>query len=266
MVMDPTRLTEALVRSPRLQLLLVTIAFASGAAIAWAAIPVGGETSARPSPAEPAFSAPRLEQLAAGELARSRAAHRRLAPTLDRARKVARDVERRYRLPGGRRLAVAEVATTLPVASLELMTSAAGPSRSVATDNGIYFALCGRGARRHCAFPAANSGRAAAFLARRQGLELALRTFRETPATLVVVSLPQSATRAVLLVFERDTAPRGDWRELLRSLERARPGTGTPALLSEVDRVTRARLFAPHGLTSLSETQESLVAVALALS
>jgi hypothetical protein len=148
-------------------------------------------------------------------------------PAVEQARTIAREVEARFGLP------VTGVTTTSGVATLELFDPAARTVRSVPAANGIHFTLCTKvpGA---CALPAR--------AARAQALALARRTLRETSVGLVVVALPQSATRHLQLVFERDVFD-------------------TPALTA--DRLTRDRLYAMAGLVTGSE-EDSLVLVKLA--
>lgn len=88
--------------------------------------------------------------------------------------------------------------TTAGVATLELVDPIDWSGRSIPTRNGIHYGLCDRGPLRPC-----NLGRGA-LAARRQAVELARAAFRDTGVDLVVVGLPQSPTRHVLLVFERD--------------------------------------------------------------
>ena len=109
--------------------------------------------------------------------------------TLDRARVIAREVERGHGLP------VSGVTTTAGIATLELFDPATGRARSVPTADGIHFTLCLKAPRR-CALPARK--------ARAQALELARRTLLDTGVSLVVVALPQTATHHLQLVFERD--------------------------------------------------------------
>jgi len=94
--------------------------------------------------------------------------------TLDRARVIAREVERGHGLP------VSGVTTTAGIATLELFDPATGRARSVPTADGIHFTLC------------------------LKALELARRTLLDTGVSLVVVALPQTATHHLQLVFERD--------------------------------------------------------------
>ncbi len=123
--------------------------------------------------------------------------------TLDKARVIAREVERGHGLP------VSAVSTTASVATLELFDPVSRTTRSVPAANGIHFTLCARALRR-CALPA--------FAARAQALELARRTLLETRADLIVVALPQTPTRHLQLVFERDVLvqPRGTAASLTR--------------------------------------------------
>ena len=95
-------------------------------------------------------------------------------------------------------ISVSPGSTTGGVAALELVDPVLWSGRSVPTANGIYFGFCHRGPLRPCSL-----GRGA-IAARRQALELALATLRGTSADVVVVGLPQTRTRYVLLVFERD--------------------------------------------------------------
>jgi hypothetical protein len=134
---------------------------------------------------------------------------------------------------------VSASSTTAGVATLELIDPLTWSGRSVPTGNGTYFSLCDRGSLRPCAIGAG------AVQARRQAFELALSTLRTTSTDLVVVALPQSATRSVLLVFERD---------LLAG--------------SELDplRETETRLYLMGGLVCLTETEDSLILVRLRLS
>ena len=95
-------------------------------------------------------------------------------------------------------ISVSPGSTTGGVAALELVDPVFWSGRSVPASNGVYFGFCDRGPLRPCSL-----GRGAV-AARRQAVELALATLRETTADVVVVGLPQSRTRYVLLVFERD--------------------------------------------------------------
>ena len=95
-------------------------------------------------------------------------------------------------------ISVSPASTTAAVATLELVDPIDWSGRSIPTRNGVHYGLCDRGPLRPC-----NLGRGA-LAARRQAVELAQVAFRDTGVDLVVVGLPQSRTRHVLLVFERD--------------------------------------------------------------
>jgi hypothetical protein len=148
------------------------------------------------------------------------------APAVEQARQIARDVERERGLP------VTGVTTTAGVATLELLDLETRSSRRVATGSGIHFTLCHK-ALRPCALPARR--------ARLQALVLARRTLLETSVSLVVVALPQSATRHLQLVFERDVL------ELPEA-------SGDP--------ITRERLYAMGGVVTVG-ADDSLVLVRL---
>jgi hypothetical protein len=145
-----------------------------------------------------------------------------VAGAVDEARRIARDTERKHGP------AITAVTTTSGVAALELFNPATGSSRRVPAGNGIHFTLCGR-VHRSCALPAV--------AARRQALALARRTLLETSVSLVVVALPQTATRHLQLVFERD---------LLHTTE------------TSAEWLTRARLYAMAGLVNAG-AKDSLV-------
>ena len=172
--------------------------------------------------------------------------HERLAPAVAQTQGIAREVELRHRLPDGRRLAVAEVTTMLGVATLETLDPVGWSGRSIETDNGVYVSLCGRAARRHCAITD-GGGIDDAPVARRQAVALARQTLLETELDLVVVALPQSPTRNLMLVFERGLFDPAE--------------NGTDARL--VDRLTRDRLYATAGLVAFSDVEESLALVKL---
>jgi hypothetical protein len=176
---------------------------------------------------------------------------------LMRARVIRAEVNARYRLMPGRRLVVTEATTTGVVESLTLVGEPLEPWRVVPADNGIYFAICS--AHAECPYPARSAAwPAAAFLPRRQALELAVRTFLKTSASLVVVALPTAAP--VWVVFERDDvlasidAPAV--RNLLGSLELA-----DTKLLDLMDQITRARLFVR--LPSLPPPDDTIYALRL---
>jgi hypothetical protein len=132
-------------------------------------------------------------------------------------------------------VSVSPASTTAGVASLELVDPANWSGRSIPAHNGVHYGLCDRGPLLPCSL------RHGAFAARRQALKLAQAAFRDTGVDLVVVGLPQSRTRHVLLIFERDL--------LSEALD---PLTATAG-----------RLYAMGGLVAYSGTEDSLVLVRL---
>jgi hypothetical protein len=154
------------------------------------------------------------------------------------------------------RLAVTEVSSTNVIDSFTLFTGAAEP-RVVPAANGIYYAICPVGAT--CPYPGRAAKPPAAFLPRRAALELAVRTFLETSAEVVAVSLP--TRRFVLLILERaDVIDKVDVPALQAALG-ADPATApTPLLRRVVDELTRPNLFVPSALAPVSVTRETLIA------
>jgi hypothetical protein len=242
----------------RLELVLLPGGLGLGVLISLLAFAGAGEKAAavqagQPS-LQPSASTPAIEQVAARELARDQAARRRMAPTLQRARGIAREVETRHRPAARTRFDVTDVSLTLVVASVELGASGSQPARSIPADNGVHFTVCPAGTAM-CAGPGRGVSRRASSAAGRVGLELALRTFLETPATLVVVSLPRAKGRPTALVFERSFLRGIDAQALLRQLgEDATAG-------DRLDRVARAHVVALTGLASYSHTRDSLLAL-----
>lgn len=177
--------------------------------------------------------------------------------TLLRARAIRVEVDAHYRFAPGRKLAVTEAASTDVLDSFTLVSSHLALPRVVPAGNGIYFAICS--ARAHCPYPARSAAwPVAAFLPRRQALELAVRTFLETSAGLVVVALPTA--RPVMLVLERaDVMGAVDAPALFHDVA-GNPGVADAALRRAVDRLTWPSLFAPVGLAPVSATRETLVA------
>ena len=177
---------------------------------------------------------------------------------LTRARVIRAEVNARYRLLPGRKLVVTEATTTAVVESLTLLTDWLELPRVVPADNGIYFAICPPRAK--CPYPRRSAAwPSAAFLPRRQALELALRTFLQTSVSLVVVALPTA--EPVWVVFERD--------DLLATLDEhallcqlgGHPAFADVELRDAVDQITRPRLFAP--LPVLPPPDDTIFAVRL---
>ena len=160
---------------------------------------------------------------------------------LTQARTIRAEVNAKYRSVPGRRLVVTEATTTGVVRSFTLVTDWLQP-HVVPAGNGIYFAICA--ARATCPYPARSAAWSPlAFLPRRQALELAVRAFSETSASLAVVALPTAEPTWV--VFERDEL-RADVDAAAAFKQLARPAALADATLRAlVDRLTRGRLFRP---------------------
>jgi subtilisin family serine protease len=177
--------------------------------------------------------------------------------TLARAQLIRAEVDGRYR---GVRLAVTEASSTAVIDSFTLFAGA--ESRVVPAAKGIYYAICPVGAT--CPYPGRSARPATAFLSRREALELALRTFLETSATVVVVSLP--TPRFVLLILERDElAAEVDTAALRDALLGYPSGAPDPPLRRAVDQLTLPHLFLVDAwaLVPVSDTRETLVATCL---
>ncbi len=175
--------------------------------------------------------------------------------TLARAQAIRAQLDVRYRVAPGRGLAVTEATSTGVVESFALLTPDLLDTRFLPADNGIYYAICPVPAT--CPYPARRFARAAADPApRRLALELAVRTFLETSADVVAVSLPTS--RFIAFVVERDELA----REVdLLSLSRALGGDPSRALSASleeiVDRLTRRRVFISLGLAPTPSGRDS---------
>jgi hypothetical protein len=166
---------------------------------------------------------------------------------LARAKQIGVEVDARY--PG---LRVSETSSTAVIESLTLFDDPANP-REVLADNGIYYGVCPNGAT--CPFPDRAPRPPEALAPRRVALELAVRTFLETTADLVVVCLP--TRRFILLVFERDAL---DSRGVSDALA-AYPAAATSwQLRSLVDANTLPHLYAPFALTPTPGGRDSLLA------
>lgn len=108
---------------------------------------------------------------------------------LRQAETIRAELDARYRRVPGQALAVTEATTTGVVESFTLLTPDLLEARVVPAANGIYFAICP--ARATCPYPARRfSRRRQTLLPACLALELALRTFLETSATVVAVLLP----------------------------------------------------------------------------
>jgi hypothetical protein len=168
-----------------------------------------------------------------------------LTPALSHAQEIRAEVTARYRPLPGRRLVVTAATSTGGASTLALVTSDGLEGRIVPTDNGIHFDTCSL--RAICPYPARWAAwRVAAFMPRRQALELALRTFMETTASLVVVALPTA--QPVWAVFERDDLlAHVDAPDLLDRLASS-PAVDDRPVRKLVGELTRPRLVAPAAL------------------
>jgi hypothetical protein len=177
------------------------------------------------------------------------------------AHEIGADVDARYRRRSGPNLAVTEASSTGVIDSFTLFGNPVEMPRVVPAANGIYFAICP--VRATCPYPGRRFARSpAAFAPRRAALELAVRTFLETSADLVVVSLPTA--RFVLLVLERDDVIGEIDAFALRDALEGDPTRAPDASLRRiVDRMSLPRLFLPWALAPVSETRETLVASCL---
>ena len=180
---------------------------------------------------------------------------------LSQARTIKAEITARYVRPAGPKLAVTEASSTGVIESFLLLTADLLGLRVVPADNGIHYAICPL--RATCPYPGPRSARpASAFAPRRQALELALRTFLETSATVVSVSLP---TRDyVFFLIERDELDQAvDMAALARALSGNPARTPAASLRRIVDEITRPRLFVPIGLEPTPNGRDSLGAAPL---
>ena len=177
--------------------------------------------------------------------------------SLARAQAIRGQVDARYRLLPGRKLTVTEATSTRVVESFTLLTPDLLETRVLAADNGIYYAICPL--RATCPYPATRFARPATDLfPRRLALELALRTFLETSADVVAVSLP--TPRFIAFIVERaELAREVDLPALANALD-GDPSRALSASLGRiVDRVTRPRTFLSLGLEQTPSGRDSWV-------
>lgn len=178
---------------------------------------------------------------------------------LSQARKIKAEVTARY--VRGVKLAVTEASSTGVLESYLLLSRDYLDLRVVPADNGIHYAICPTHAI--CPYPGPRSARApSAFAPRRQALELALRTFLETSASVVEVSLP---TRDyVFFLVERDELAGAVDMDALRKVLSGNPRRAPAASLRKiVDDITRPRLFFPLGLEPTPSGRDALGAAPL---
>jgi hypothetical protein len=177
---------------------------------------------------------------------------------LARANGIQVHVNARYRGLPGRKLRVTEVTTTGIVESLSIIEDPLEPARVVPADNGVYFALCRMRAR--CPYQGwPGAWPPGAFRPRRMALELAVRTFSQTSAALVVVALPTSV--ATWIVFERDDLLAEVGAPLRKRLTAA-PSYADEKLRTVVDRLTRRRTVVPIEIVPIAPGRRTFTAIA----
>ena len=178
--------------------------------------------------------------------------------TLARAEGIRDELNARYRRLPGRRLIVTEASSTNVVESFTLLSSDLQELRTVAARNGVWYALCL--ARATCPYPAPRDGRpASAYLPRQLALELSIRTFLETSASVVAVSLPTPRDFTVFVMQRAELMGDAD----LLALPRATTREGVSAWRRPtVDRATRPRIFVFVGMEPTPSGRESFAAIA----
>jgi hypothetical protein len=191
-----------------------------------------------------------LAAFAVGPASSASGASNTSSDSLARAATIRAEVDARY--PG---LRVTEASSTAVIDSVTLFTAEPDP-RVVPAENGIYFAVCPM--RATCPYPGRAARPPSAFAPRRVALELAVRTFLETEADLVLVSLP--TPRFVILVFERRELEASQISEDLDNDPRRQASLD---LRNVVDSNTLPRLFAPFGLEPCPNGRETLLARSL---
>jgi hypothetical protein len=163
-------------------------------------------------------------------------------PRLARAQAIRAGAHARMqRLPGAE-LRLGAPTTTDEIEAFMLLSEDLLGQRFVAAGNGVWYSICAR--RGPCVAPAPGLARSAAdHVARRLALELAVRTFLETDAPVVAVSLPTS--RVVVVVLVRDELAREAELDSLASRLRRQPLHVAPSagLRDLVDTLTRPRTY-----------------------
>lgn len=179
--------------------------------------------------------------------------------SLARAQTIRAQLDARYRLVPDGALAVTEATSTGVVESFTLLTPDLLEMRSLPAKNGIWYAICPVGAA--CPYPARRFARPAAdFGPRRLALELALRTFLETTADLVAVSLPTPGFVA-FVVERKELAREVDMRMLAKALGGDPSRALAATLVRVVDSATRPRVFRFLGLEATRSGRDSWAGV-----
>jgi hypothetical protein len=178
---------------------------------------------------------------------------------LTQARKIKAEISTRY--VRGTKLTVTEASPTGVIESYLLLTADFLGLRVVPADNGIHYAICP--VRVTCPYPGPRSARPpSAFAPRRQALELAVRTFLETSAALVSVSLP-TRDYVFFLIERGELANEVDIVALARALSGNPSRAPAASLRRTVDEITRPRLFVPLGLEPTPSGRDALGAAPL---
>ena len=176
---------------------------------------------------------------------------------LAQAQAIKTEMTSRY---AGKKLVVTEASPTGVIESFLLLSADLLELRVVPADNGIHYAICP--VRATCPYPGPRWGRrASAFILRRQALELALRTFVETSATVVSVSLP--TPEYVFFLVERDELRGVNTAALAKALSGNPARSPAASLRRAVDEITRSRLFVPLGLEPTPSGRAALGAAPL---
>ena len=168
---------------------------------------------------------------------------------LERAETIRADAHARLHLLPGAQLRLAAPTTMDEIESFMLLSEDLLGQHFVAAANGVWYSICAR--RGPCVAPARRLTRPAAdHVARRLALELAVRTFLETDASVVAVSLP--TPRVVVVVLVREELARGADLDSLASMLRRQPVHVAPSagLRDLVDTLTRPRTYLYVGLES----------------
>lgn len=185
----------------------------------------------------------------------SRETSPRDALAVTRAKIIQLEVSRRYGGSRGTGLEVTEASSTGVVESFTLLSADLAGTRIVPTDNGVYYAICP--VKATCPYPARRFAHAAASIVpRRIALELAVRTFQETSADVVAVSLP--TRRFVLFIVERADLEREGLPSLTSELARDRRQSAPTVLRALIERVTRPRVYAVIGLEPTPSGRDTL--------
>ena len=181
--------------------------------------------------------------------------------TIEQAKRIQAETTARYGWSGAASLLVTEASSTAVIESFTLLMPGLEETRVVPAANGIYFAICPR--RASCPYPPPRFARPPSdFLARRASLELAIRTFAETSADVVAVSLP--TRRFTLFIAERDELGRATDAPIAGEALRADPSRPPDAALRTlVAELTRSRIFVPIALEPTPAGRDTLTAMPL---